>query len=286
LVRPDRGPAIVYRHGSSIGTLMRAVAPFFREAGSGPGVVCLHANASSSGQWRALMDALAPKFHVLAADSYGAGKSPPWPTERSIRLRDEVALLEPVFARAGDSFALVGHSYGAGVALIAALNHRPRVGAVALYEPTLFAVVEQEARSPNDVDGIRNAVVASVAALERGEQAQAARCFIDFWMGEGSFDRMPERVQAATADSVKNIRGWKDALFGEPTPLEAFAELQMPVLLMVGKRSPLSSRAVAQRLKRVLPKVEVVEIEGLGHMGPVTHPDTVNPLICRFLERI
>jgi pimeloyl-ACP methyl ester carboxylesterase len=260
------------------------VTPFFREAGSGPGVVCLHANASSSGQWRALMDTLAPKFHVLAADSYGAGKSPPWPTGRTIGLRDEVALLEPVFARAGNSFSLIGHSYGGGIALIAALVHRARLHAMALYEPTLFALVEQESSSPNDVDGIRNVVAESVAALERGDAAQAARYFIDFWMGERSFDQMPERVQAATAESVKSIQGWKDALFDEPTPLDAFAELDVPVLLMLGKRSPLSSRAVTERLARVLPKAEVVELDALGHMGPVTHSDAVNPLIGRFLE--
>ena len=31
---------------------MHQLEPFFREAGAGPGVVCTHANASSSGQWR------------------------------------------------------------------------------------------------------------------------------------------------------------------------------------------------------------------------------------------
>jgi pimeloyl-ACP methyl ester carboxylesterase len=157
--------------------------------------------------------------------------------------------------------------------------------AMALYEPTLFALVEQESPSPNDVDGIRDTVTASVAALEAGDPAGAARYFIDFWMGAGSFDRMPERVQAATAESVRNIQGWKDALFDEPTPLQAFAALQAPVLLMVGSKSPLSSRAVAQRLSRVLPRVELVELDGLGHMGPITHPDKVNQLIGRFLER-
>jgi len=258
--------------------------PFFREAGSGPGVVCLHSNASSSAQWRGLMDALAPRFHVVAADSYGAGKSPPWPADRRIALRDEVALLEPVFARAGDPFALVGHSYGGAIALIAAVTYPRRVRALALYEPTLFALVEQESPSPNDVDGIRNTVTASVAALKAGDQAGAARFFIDFWMGAGSFDRMPERNQAVIAETVTNVQGWKDALFGELTPLSAFAALNVPVLLIVGKKSPLSSRAVAQRLMRVLPRVEVVELEGLGHMGPVTHPDNVNEVIRRFFE--
>lgn len=27
------------------------------------------------------------------------------------------------------------------------------------------------------------------------------------------------------------------------------------------------------------------ELEGLGHMGPVTHPDRVNEVMARFLER-
>lgn len=259
--------------------------PFFREAGSGPGVVCIHSNASSSGQWRALMDLLAPKFRVLAPDSYGAGKSPPWPTGRKVTLHDEVALLEPVFARAGESLSLVGHSYGGGIALIAALARRERLRSMVLYEPTLFALVERESPPPNDVDGIRNAVVASVEALEAGDRAAAARYFIDFWMEPGAFDRMPERLRAATAESVANIQGWKDALFDEPTPLEAFAGLKVPVLLLVGTKSPLSSRAVAQRLKRALPDVEVVELEGLGHMGPVTHPDVVNARIAAFLDQ-
>ena len=56
--------------------------PFVREAGTGPGVVCLHANASSSAQWRALIDVLAPTCHVLAPDLYDSGKSPAWPSKR------------------------------------------------------------------------------------------------------------------------------------------------------------------------------------------------------------
>ena len=246
---------------------------FYRETGAGPAVVCIHSNASSSGQWRGLMELLAPKFRVLAPDSYGAGKSPPY---RGASLRDEVALIEPLLKNAA---ALVGHSYGGAVALVAALAHRPR--AMALYEPTLFCVVQP----PSEVDGIRNAVAAAVTALGAGDTVGAARCFIDFWMGEGSFDRMPERVQAATAEQVRNIQGWQDALFNEPTPLAAFAQLDMPVLLMVGAASPLSSRAVARRMQGVLPRVEMLELEGLGHMAPVTHPDQVNAAIAAFLER-
>jgi len=232
-----------------------------------------------------LMDLLAPKFHVLAADSYGAGKSPAFTGSSGPSLSDEAALLEPVFAKAGEPFSLVGHSYGGAVALIAALANPKRVRALALYEPTLFALVEREKPSPNDVDGIRHAADAAIAACEAGDRVAASRAFIDFWMGGPMFDRMPERNREAIVASIEGVRAWKAALFGEPTPLAAFAALRMPVLLLVGSRSPLSSRAVAQRLARALPDVERVEMQGLGHMGPVTHPEPVNQRIRRFLEK-
>lgn len=262
---------------------MQPPAPFFREAGAGPGVVCLHSNAASSSQWRALMDTLAPRYRVFAADSYGAGRSPAWPA-RPVSLGDEAALLEPVFGRAGDGQALVGHSYGAAVALIAALARPGRVRALALYEPTLFSLIEQDAPAPNDADGIRNAVAAAGAALDAGDTGGAARCFIDYWMGEGAWARTPEARKGPIAAAMANVRGWGQALVGEPTPLAAFARLDVPVLYMTGARSPASARGVARLLTRTLPRVQVAEFEGLGHMGPLTHPEVVNAAIARFLD--
>ena len=119
----------------------RRVGPFVREAGAGPGVVCLHANASTSGQWRGLMDRLATSFHVLAPDGYDAGRSPEWGSDRVIRLQDEVALIEPVLAAVGSPVRLVGHSYGGAIALMAAMANPSRVRSLVLYEPTLFSVI-------------------------------------------------------------------------------------------------------------------------------------------------
>jgi pimeloyl-ACP methyl ester carboxylesterase len=264
---------------------MSQVEPFFRESGTGPGVVCTHSNASTSGQWRGLMDLLAPKYRVFAVDSYGAGKSPEWPSNRVISLRDEAALIEPVLEKAGTPLALVGHSYGAAVSLIAALANPGRVRAMALYEPTLFAVLDAEKPAPNEADGIRNAVASAIVALEAGDPDAAAAHFIDYWMSPGSWARMPEQRKPPIAAPVANVRRWSHALINEPTPLAAFRLLDMPVLYMIGKRSTASARGVARLLTSTLPRVEVVEFDGLGHMGPVTHADIVNDTIARFLER-
>ena len=76
------------------------------------------------------------------------------------------------------------------------------------------------------------------------------------------------------AASAVNVNGWAHCLMKEPTPLEAFRGLQVPVLYMTGSDSPASAKGVARILARALPQVEVVEFKGLGHMGPVTHPDS------------
>lgn len=264
---------------------MPPINPFVRELGSGPGVVCLHSNASTSGQWRELMDRLSPSFRVLAPDSYGSGRSPEWRSDRVIRLRDEVELIQPVLADAGSPLTLVGHSYGAAVALIAALENPGRVRAMALYEPTLFALLDAQTPPPNQADGIRNAVAAAGVALDEGNPDAAAERFIDYWMGNGSWERTPALRKPAIAASVTNVRRWAHALFTEPTPLEAFRGLEVPVLYMVGKRSTPSAHGVARLLIAALPRVELLEFDDLGHMGPLTHSQLVNEAIAGFLER-
>jgi len=231
------------------------------------------------------MDLLASRFRVFAPDSYGSGKSPDWSSDRVIGLRDEVELIEPVLERAGSPLVLVGHSYGAAVALVAALSNPGRVRAMALYEPTLFGLIDAETPPPNEADGIRKAVADASAALDAGKPDAAARRFIDYWMGEGSWERTPEERKASIAASVRNIRRWSHALFKEPTRLAAFRSLDVPVLYIVGKRSTASARGVARILTKALPRVELVEFGELGHMGPVTHPEGVNVAIAGFLER-
>jgi pimeloyl-ACP methyl ester carboxylesterase len=262
---------------------MSKAEPFVRESGSGPAVVCIHANASTSGQWRSLMDLLSPTHRVLAPDCYGSGRSAQWPLDRPMSLKDEVEFLDPVFARAGSSFSLVGHSYGAAVALIAALACPERVRSLALYEPTLFALIDAESAPPNEADGIRHTVADACAALDRGDGAAAAERFIDYWMGAGSWRATPEDRKPSIAASVKNIRHWAHALFTEPTPLAVFATLRIPVLIMTGGASTVAAHGVARRLVPALPMASEHKFPSLGHMGPVTHPEQVNAVVARFI---
>lgn len=256
---------------------------YVREAGSGTAVVCLHSNASTSAQWRALIERLAGRFRVIAADQLGAGKSPDWPADTTGWLDDELELLDPVMQNLSPAFHLVGHSYGAAIALKAALRSPSRVKSLCVYEPTLFALLLAQDPGHPAVKGIRDAATDAAAAVERGELDAAGARFIDYWMGAGTWAAMPESRRPAVAQSMRGIRYWAHALMSEPTPLAAFAQLELPVLYMVGEHSPASSRGVFDLLGKTLPNVRVKQFDGLGHMGPVTHPDVVNQAIEQHL---
>jgi pimeloyl-ACP methyl ester carboxylesterase len=255
-----------------------------REAGTGPAVVCIHASASSSAQWRPLMDRLAGRFRTLAVDLYGSGKTPPWPAGQELSLADEVALLEPVFAAAGDRFHVVGHSYGGAVALKAALAHPHRLRSLVVYEPVLFSILLAEdptQPAAREIVAVRDD---TVTAVESGNARASGARFLDYWMGPGTWAGMPEPRRDAVAAAMGSVAAEWQAAFTEPTRLSAFASLDVPTLYLAGSDSPGAARGVGRLLAKVLPRVTVVEIEGVGHMGPVTHPERINALIERHLE--
>jgi pimeloyl-ACP methyl ester carboxylesterase len=230
------------------------------------------------------MDRLAGRYRTLAVDLYGSGKSPTWPADRPLSLADETALLGPAFAAAGGRFHLVGHSYGGAVALAVALAEPERVASLVLFEPVLFSLlIAEDPTQPaaREIAAVRDD---TVAALERGDAHASGARFVDYWTGAGAWAAMPEPRREALARAMSTVKAEWEAAFGEPTPRAAFGALDVPVLCITGSDSPASSREVARLLTKTLPRVTAVEIEGVGHMGPITHPDRVNALIERYLD--
>jgi pimeloyl-ACP methyl ester carboxylesterase len=232
------------------------------------------------------MERLAGRFRSLAVDLYGYGQSPPWPGERPLALADEVGLIEPVLAMAGERFHLIGHSYGGAVALKAALADPSRLRSLVLCEPVLFsALVDEDPRQPaaREIVAVRDD---TVAAVDRGDLDAAGARFVDYWMGAGAWAAMPPPRRQAVAGAMHKVKAEWHAAFTEPTPLAAFAALDVPTLCIVGAASPASSRGVARLLAKALPSVAIVDIDGVGHMAPLTHADRVNAVIASYLERV
>ena len=263
---------------------MQIPVPYVREVGTGISIICIHSSASSSGQWRALMERLSDRFRVIAVDLYGSGKTPVWPKKRPLYLDDELALLRPVFRAAGEGFHIVGHSYGAAVALKAALTNQGHLISLVLYEPVLFSVlVARDPRSDaaREITEVRDT---TINLVDRGKPHAAAEHFIDYWMGKGTWVAMPEERRSSIAAAIQAVMPEWHAVFHEPTPLSAFGTIDVPTLFLTGTETREPARAVARLLTSVLPRVRVEEIEGVGHMAPVTHPERINSIIDQFLQ--
>ena len=262
---------------------MPAPIPFVRELGAGTAVVCLHASASHSGQWRGFMERMADRFRVIAVDLYGSGRTAAWPGDRPLSLDDEVALLSPVFEAAGDRFHLVGHSLGGAIALKAALADQARLISLAIYEPVLFGLLLAEAPESAESREILAVRDDTVRLVDEGDLEAAAERFLDYWMGEGAWAATSEQRRPVLAGAMRAVKQEWHALFDEPAGLTAFAAIEVPALLLTGSASRAPARAIARLLADALANVRVEEIEGVGHMAPLTAPDTVNGLIERFL---
>ncbi len=246
-------------------------------------MVCIHGSASSSGQWRPLMERLSDRFRLIAPDLYGHGRTTPWPGLRGMEVDDEVDLLEPVFRMAGDRFHLVGHSWGGAIALKAALRHLPRLISVTLFEPALWSLlVAHDPSSLASREIIRNRDETQ-RMMDGGHFAEAGEYFIDYWVRPGTWTRMTEaRKEAFTAGMCAASPEWH-ASFDDKTPLTAFAAMDVPTLLLSGGGSTVPARTITTLLSTVIPHGKMENLEGIGHMGPVTHPDIVNARIEAFL---
>ena len=151
------------------------------------------------------------------------------------------------------------------MALVAAVAHPHRVRALALYELTLFALLDAESPPPNDADCFRRALDEASTFLDASDPHRAAQQFVDYWSGKGAWVRTLEARKQAIVASITNLRQWASAVLDDSTPLAAFAKLDIPVLYMIGTDSPPSSRSLGRLLTRVLPRVQLVEFEGIGH---------------------
>lgn len=250
--------------------------------GSGEPIVLLHASMSHKGQWSALAQNLAASNQTIAIDLIGHGDAP---NASPVSLNDEARRVEEIlygiFGRI-PTFHIVGHSYGGAVALRIARNLPDRVISLVLYEPTAFHVLPA-----GDIARAEVALVADImrSGLKRGMPAASAEIFIDYWAGVGAYATLPPHRQALFTSKVETALSNFDALFNEPATLADYSQLTMPVCLIAGNSSPSSSRRVAELLSLNFGCCERQRVEA-GHMGPITHPDSIDPVIERFIENI
>ncbi|MET0332904.1 MAG: alpha/beta fold hydrolase [Rhizobacter sp.] len=257
--------------------------------GEGALVLCLHSSAGTHAQWRPLADSLSRHFQVIAPDLHGHGRSPDWPLDAMNTLQVDaqavVALMEaaqPQLDRHG--VHLVGHSYGGAVALQIALRHPKWVRSLSLYEPVAFGVLRELAPRDPALLEITDVAHTVRGLLKRGELDQAAAHFIGYWGGDENWQQLSKLQRDALACRMPAVPRHFDACFAARWQPGLLTRLTMPILLMHGSQTRTPARRIAELLAHTLPHAVRAEVEGAGHLGPVTHAHTVNAWITNHID--
>jgi len=165
------------------------------------------------------------------------------------------------------------HSYGGAVAARAALTYPGCFRSLVLIEPVLFGLLTAEDPHQPAAREVVALCQHTKAAVEVGALDSAAQRFIDYWMGAGTWAGMPPQRRAAIAQTMPSVRSQWTAIFAETTPLPVYSLLDLPVLYLVGSKSPSSTRAVARLLTPDLSQRDLGRTEGCGpHGAPHAFP--------------
>ncbi|HYY63563.1 MAG TPA: alpha/beta fold hydrolase [Gaiellaceae bacterium] len=258
------------------------------ELGSGFPLIVLHGGPGMDhSMFRPYLDPLGDEFRLLYVDERGQG--------RSDRVDPETLSLE-VFARDVDrlaealdldSFALLGHSFGA----IIATYHATELGTAAAY------VISGGGESS---DALEADVEVSLAALgDDGETIKSS------WEAEKTVET-DEQLKQLLRDQMpfhfhgEPPPGYAEETVGSPEVLRYFANIgygafdyrpklngvAKPTLLIVGDHDRTTTPRAARALHEEIPNSELAVIADAGHMSFVEQTEPYLRAVRRFLSGV
>lgn len=264
LARGRQTESIASRDGTQIA---------YRHSGEGPPLVLVHGTAANRGRWSPVLPAFEERFTVYAIDRRGRGGSGDghgYAIEREFE--DVAAVIDSI----GEPVNLLGHSYGALLALEAALltsNIRKSV----LYDPGIEAgeeiyqheVIErlEELLEAGDRDEVVATTMREVAGLPP-ETVEHLRT-LPVW-----------QTRVAAAHTIpRELRAVKAYRF-DP---ERFRDLGVPTMLLSGGASPAAFLKAAEAVDEALPDSNIVVMPGQGHAAMDTGTDLFTAEVLHFL---
>lgn len=218
----------------------------YRELGAGEPLILLHGNGEDGSYFEHQMDAFASRFHVIALDTRGHGRSPRGEAPFTIRqFADD--LLAFMDERGIERAHLLGFSDGGNIALVFALAHPERVGKLVLNGANL------------DAGGVKPSVQLPIEAGYRVTSLFAR------WSARAR--RNAEMLGLMVNDP--NIAP------------DELAALSAPTLVVAGTKDMIKEEH-ARLIARSIPGAELVFVEG-DHFVARKNPGAFNEVVEGFL---
>jgi pimeloyl-ACP methyl ester carboxylesterase len=235
------------------------------EYGGGPEVIiALHGGPAAAGDVAPLARELGKRWHVLEPHQRGSGS-------RSLSVATHVEDLHHLIeARTRSTHPiLVGHSWGAMLALAYAASHPERAaGLVLIGCGTFSAAARQEFQRRLDAK-LTPSDRADIARVERDEpDASRHLAMVGRLMPRVyGYDVEEVDMKVDVLDAQAHEQTWADMvrLQRDGVYPAAFAAIDVPVLMLHGDVDPHPGSLIAEDLHRYIPHLEYRELAKCGH---------------------
>lgn len=230
--------------------------------GGPPDLVCLHGLVDQLEIWDRMLPFLTRRGRVVRVDQRGHGESeaPRGPYLRRDLASDVAAVIQ---ALEGERAVLLGHSMGGIVSMATALEYPDRVAGL-----VLIGTASQ--CSEKVADWYERIAVAS--------ERDGAKGLVRAIYGERS-----RKVVSGDPQGIAHVTRTLKSLREDPlTP--KLAGIRCPVLLVVGEKDPMGSKA-SEIIAGQLPDAQLEVVPGCGHWVHVEKPGAVMEAFDPWLQR-
>jgi proline iminopeptidase len=274
---------------------------FVRALGRGPTVIAVHGGPDFDHEYlRPELDVLAAAGRLVYYDQRGRGRSFTGELPE-VTIASEVADLDAVRASVGaDRAVVLGHSWGALVALEYAWAHPDHVSGLVVMNP---APVSSDGVAAVQAELVRRRTAEEMARL------RALRQDPDWLRGDLALDADYYRIHfrpAVRADQLDDVVGRLRRAYTEAGVVAARAieaslhdqtwdlprydlearlrEIDVPTIV-IGSTEDMIPLSVPSGIARAMPKAELAVLEGCGHFSYLDDPDRVAALVAGLMAR-
>ena len=277
---------------------------FVREVGdeADPAVVVMHGGPDfDHGYLLPELDALATSVRLVYFDQRGRGRSTLAGEPGDVTIQTEVDDVDAIRVHLGlDVFIILGHSWGALLALEYAIRHRDRVSHLVLVNvaPISAALAARHRQSLRDSRPPDETAAMDTLMSSRRYQSGDLAADADYHRLHFAHAlRRPELLEPlvqrlrrnTTAEVIRTSRLIEHRLYDQTWSRPAYdlgpklRTLDLPTLIVHGDRD-LFPVDVARYVHEQLPNSQLVIVEECGHFVYLEHPLTFQQVVSAFLE--
>lgn len=251
----------------------------YRDEGSGPAVIFIHAFPLNQSIWDDQVAALKQSYRTITLDLRGFGSSdaPAGPYSMEEMAADVRALMTKIGL---DDAVFVGLSMGGYISLAFYRSYPEQVRALVLADTRASA---------DDEEGRERRMRSAERAEREGAQAIAGE-MLPMLLAPETIEKnaaLVARVRAMIeSNSPSAIASAQRAMAGRPDSSRLIERMNIPVLVIVGSEDSLTKVEESKAMSDKIPGSRLRVIEGAGHLSNVERPAEFNRALADFLDAI